>query len=108
MAETRLHRSKRAVYTPVRERYDNSVMLVADTSLKVAKAIFESYRNMGPQRRSAIGIELSDNTRDIAYNAYKSANPTLSREELQIRFLERVLGWKLPQQLKGSKTDRGS
>ena len=63
---------------------------------------------MGPQRRSTIGIELSDNTRDIAYNAYKSANPTLSREELQIRFLERVLGWKLPQQLKGSKTDRGS
>jgi len=80
----------------------------ADTSFRVEKALFDIYRKMGPQGRCAIGIELSDNMRNISYQAYQSANPTLSREELHIRFLERVLGWKLPLQLKNSKADYGS
>ena len=92
-----MHRS--GVYTPSGESYDGIVISSQDTPFEVEKALFESYRRMGPQKRSAIGIELSDNMRDIAYNAYKSSNANLSRDELQRRFLESVLGWRLPQQL---------
>jgi len=79
-----------------------------DTSFRVEKALFEIYRKIGPQGRCTIGIELSDNMRDIAYSAYQSINPTLSREELQRRFFEKVLGWKLPLQPRDINTDHGS
>jgi len=83
-------------------------MASADTSFRVEKALFGIYRKMRPQRRCAIGIELSDNRRNIAFAAYKTANPTLSHEELEMRFFEKVLGWKLPLQMRNTKTDRGS
>jgi len=79
-----------------------------DTPFEVEKALFETYRRMGPQKRSAIGFELSDNMRDIAFSSYKSANPTQSNQELQLHFLERVLGWKLPQKLKRSVNESSS
>jgi len=82
----------------LRAGYDNIVMPSTDTAFKVEKALFGIYRKMGPQRRSAIGIELSDNMRNIAFAAFKTANPTLSHEELEMRFSEKVLGWKLPLQ----------
>jgi hypothetical protein len=94
-----------AVYTPIRERYDGIVMLSPDTAFEVEKALFESYRRMGPQNRSAIGFELSDNVRDIAFNAYRSSNPALSMQVLQLNFLERILGWRLPQQPKNTVVD---
>jgi len=87
-------------------RYDNGVMPSIDTSFRVEKALFGIYRKMGPQRRSAIGIELSDNMRNIAFTAYKTANLTLSHEELRIRFFEKVLGWELPLQPRARQNKR--
>jgi hypothetical protein len=57
---------------------------------------------MGPQKRAAIAFELSDNVRDIAFESYRSANATLNPTELQLRFVEHVLGWRLPHQLRSS------
>jgi hypothetical protein len=88
----------RAVYTFTSERYDGVVLPSRDTALEVEKALFDSYRRMGPQRRLAIAFELSDNMRDIAFDAHRSSNPGLSTQELQLTFLQSVLGWTLPQQ----------
>ena len=96
------------VYTPNRGRYDVTVIHSPDTSLKVEKALFEIYKKLGPERRFEIGVELSDNMRDIAYSGFQAANPTLTRNELQGRFLERVLGWQLQPQIKGAITDHES
>ncbi|MEE9307306.1 MAG: hypothetical protein V3V57_07280 [Spirochaetia bacterium] len=87
-------------------RYYNDVMPSADTSFRVEKALFGIYRKMGPQGRCAIGIELSDNMRNIAFAAYKTANPTLSHAELEMQFFEKVLGWKLPLQPKARQKKR--
>ena len=84
------------------------MMLSPDTTFDIEKAQFEIYRRMGPQRRSTIGFELSDNMRDIAFDSYRSANPSLSGQELQLRFLERVLGWRLPQHLERNILERES
>jgi len=79
-----------------------------DTPFEVEKALFESYRRMGPQNRSAIGFELSDNMRDISFDSYKSANPTESGQELQLHFLQIVLGWRVAQQLRSTLFERRS
>jgi hypothetical protein len=97
-----------AVYTPGGGSYDGIVTPCSDTSFEVEKTLFESYRRMSPQKRSAIGFELSDNMRDIAFDSYRSSNPTKSRQELQLGFLESVLGWRLPQQLRSTLVERRS
>jgi hypothetical protein len=55
---------------------------------------------MGPQKRATIAFELSDNMRDIAFESYRSANATLTPTELQLHFVEQVLGWRLPRLLR--------
>jgi hypothetical protein len=87
---------------PGGQRYDGILMARLDTVFEIEKAQYESYRRMGSQKRSAIGFELSDNMRDISFCSYRSSNPTQSALEIQLGFLERVLGWRLPQRLKNA------
>lgn len=72
-------------------------MILGDTNFKIEKKLFDIFSRMNPSQRLQIAFELSDNARDISFQAFGSANPRMSAERLKLRFLERVLGWKLPQ-----------
>jgi hypothetical protein len=79
-----------------------------DTTFQVQRAQFESYRKMGPENRLAIGFELSDSMRNLAFDSYRSAHPELSRQELQLHLFQRVQGWQLPQRLARDLAKSGS
>ena len=71
-------------------------MFTADTSLAIERKQISIYRSMSPSQRLEIACELSDNTRDISFQAFCAANPTIPAEDRMAQFLTRVLGWRLP------------
>ncbi len=55
------------------------------------------YRSMTPTRRYALGVEMSDNARDIALAGLRHRLPGLSEAELMLRYIRDVMGWQIPQ-----------
>ena len=72
------------------------IMFSADTSVTIERKQISIYQKMSPAQRLEIAFELSDNVRDISYQAFCKANPTIPAQDLKVQFLKRVLGWKLP------------
>ena len=61
------------------------------------------YRAMGAVDRCRVGIQLSDNCRDVALAGLSRRRPECSDQQLKRLYVEKVLGWRLP-----SAPDSGS
>ncbi len=66
-----------------------------DTSPEARRVQLEAYRRMGPERRVALAIELSNQAREIALAGIRARNPELSQSEAQRILSRRTLGEEL-------------
>jgi hypothetical protein len=67
-----------------------------DTRAQAERVQIRCYRSMTGEERYRLGVEMSDNARDISLYRLRSRNPGLSSKAIMDLFLTRVMGWKLP------------
>ena len=70
---------------------------LSDTRERAELVHQRAYRAMTGEERYRLGVEMSDNARDIALEGLRQKSPANSHKALMQVFLERVMGWRLPQ-----------
>jgi len=80
-------------------------MIPADTTLEAARKEFEILRRLGPQVRTRMAFELSDNLRRIVEAGIRNRHPDFDQKKIKLEVLRLMIGDKLYRQmLKGTET----
>ena len=69
---------------------------LSDTREKAELVHQGVYLAMTGEERYLLGVEMSDNARDITLEGLRQKYPLSSQKALMVVFFEQVLGWKLP------------
>jgi len=78
-------------------------VLQSDTRERAELVHQRAYRAMTGEERYRLGVEMSDNARDIALEGLRQKYPAHSQKALMLVFLERVMGWRLPQPVRDAQ-----
>jgi hypothetical protein len=77
----------------------------ADTTFEAARKEFEILRRLGPQVRTRMAFEMSDNLRRIVEAGVRNRHPDLDEKKIKLEVLRLMIGDKLyMQMLKGTET----
>ena len=77
----------------------------ADTTLEAARKEFEILRNLGPEARARMAIEMSDGLRRIVEAGVRYRHPDFDQKKIKLEVLRLMIGDKLYRQmLKGMGT----
>jgi len=68
---------------------------LSDTRERAELVHQRAYRAMTGEERYRLGVEMSDNARDIALEGLRQKYPADSQKALVQVFLELVMGWRL-------------
>ena len=71
----------------------------SDTTPEVAKKEFEILRNLGPEVRAKMAIEMSDSLRRIVEAGVRHRSPDFNEKKVRLEVLRLMVGDKLYRQL---------
>ncbi|WP_456426155.1 hypothetical protein [Rhodocaloribacter sp.] len=75
---------------------------VRDTHPEAERVQIELFRRAGPEKRLALALSLSASTVEMARNAIRRRHPTLSEEEVKLKFVEVHYGKELADRVRAS------
>ena len=78
---------------------ENMNGIPADTTLEAARKEFEILRRLGPQVRTRMALEMSDNLRRTVEAGVHHRHPDFDRKKVQLEVLRLMIGDKLYKQM---------